>query len=141
MEAQYALQKKKALIPLMLVEGYEADGWLGLLLGTSMWYGFYGATLSSESAFEARMDALSRELGDRGRAGVVDRKVVGVSSRGTADVEATEYSSELWQMKLLALQRRATAAGVAEDSMEVAMESADQRASLIRLITQAEGLD
>eukprot|EP01046_Picozoa_sp_COSAG06_P052887 COSAG06_NODE_9000_length_2014_cov_3.650835_2_plen_609_part_01 len=36
MEAQYALQKKKPLVPLMLVEGYEADGWLGLLLGTSM---------------------------------------------------------------------------------------------------------
>eukprot|EP01046_Picozoa_sp_COSAG06_P130475 COSAG06_NODE_79972_length_105_cov_11454.000000_1_plen_35_part_11 len=35
MEAQYALQKKKPLIPLMLVQGYEADGWLGLLLGTS----------------------------------------------------------------------------------------------------------
>eukprot|EP01046_Picozoa_sp_COSAG06_P030819 COSAG06_NODE_2954_length_6034_cov_7.060489_1_plen_38_part_10 len=33
MEAQYALQKKKALIPLMLTQGYEADGWLGLLLG------------------------------------------------------------------------------------------------------------
>ena len=46
MEAQYALQKKKPLVPLMLVQGYEADGWLGLLLGTSMWYGFYGATLS-----------------------------------------------------------------------------------------------
>ena len=24
---QYALQKKKPLVPLMLVEGYEADGW------------------------------------------------------------------------------------------------------------------
>eukprot|EP01045_Picozoa_sp_COSAG04_P056855 COSAG04_NODE_26779_length_290_cov_142.198953_1_plen_96_part_11 len=31
MEAQYGLQKKKALIPLKLVQGYEADGWLGLL--------------------------------------------------------------------------------------------------------------
>ena len=48
MEAQYALQKKKALVPLMMTEGYEADGWLGLLLGTSMWYGFYGDVLSSE---------------------------------------------------------------------------------------------
>eukprot|EP01046_Picozoa_sp_COSAG06_P038358 COSAG06_NODE_4420_length_4284_cov_41.313978_1_plen_937_part_10 len=36
MEAQYALQKKKPLVPLMMTEGYEADGWLGLLLGTSM---------------------------------------------------------------------------------------------------------
>eukprot|EP01046_Picozoa_sp_COSAG06_P007873 COSAG06_NODE_392_length_16344_cov_4.086981_12_plen_1028_part_00 len=55
MEAQYALQKKKALIPLMLTQGYEADGWLGLLLGTSMWYALYGETLTSESAFEDRM--------------------------------------------------------------------------------------
>ena len=68
MEAQYALQKKKPLIPLMLTQGYEADGWLGLLLGTSMWYGFYGETLSDGSAFEARMDALCREIGCRGRA-------------------------------------------------------------------------
>ena len=71
MEAQYALQKKKPLVPLMLVEGYEADGWLGLLLGTSMWYGLYGDVLSSPSAFEDRMDALCRELGDRGRADAV----------------------------------------------------------------------
>ena len=68
MEAQYALQKKKPLIPLMLTQGYEADGWLGLLLGTSIWYGYYGETLSSETAFENRMDALCREIGDRGRA-------------------------------------------------------------------------
>merc|ERR1712100_926887 len=68
MEAQYALQKKKALVPLMMTEGYEADGWLGLLLGTSMWYGFYGETLSSASVFESRMDALCREIGSRGRA-------------------------------------------------------------------------
>eukprot|EP01043_Picozoa_sp_COSAG02_P122337 COSAG02_NODE_59234_length_275_cov_0.556818_1_plen_41_part_01 len=39
-----------------------------MLLGTPMWYGFYGATLASESAFEARMEALCREIGDRGRA-------------------------------------------------------------------------
>ena len=47
----------------MLAEGYEADGWLGLLLGTSIWYGFYGDALSSERGFEDRMDALCRELG------------------------------------------------------------------------------
>ena len=45
MEAQYAFQKKKAIVPLKLTDGYEADGWLGLLLGTSMWYAFYGSTL------------------------------------------------------------------------------------------------
>ena len=71
MEAQYALQKKKPIVPLMLTQGYEADGWLGLMLGTSMWYALYGGTLSSENAFEDRMDALCRELGVRGRADAV----------------------------------------------------------------------
>jgi len=71
MEAQYALQKKKPIVPLMLTHGYEADGWLGLLLGTSMWYALYGDALSSESLFEGRMDALCRELGARGRADAV----------------------------------------------------------------------
>jgi len=71
MEAQYGMQKKKVLIPLLLVEGYEADGWLGLLLGTSVWYALYGATLATESAFEDRMGALSRELGSRGHADAV----------------------------------------------------------------------
>ena len=59
------------VIPLMMVEGYEADGWLGLMLGTSMWYAFYGDVLTSESVFESRIDFLSRELGDRGRADAV----------------------------------------------------------------------
>ena len=73
MECQYAHQKKKAIVPLKLTDGYEADGWLGLLLGTSLWYAFYGETLSSESAFESRVESLARELGARGqREAVVD---------------------------------------------------------------------
>ena len=71
MECQYAHQKKKAIVPLKLTDGYEADGWLGLLLGTSLWYAFYGETLSSESAFESRVESLARELGARGQRGAV----------------------------------------------------------------------
>eukprot|EP01045_Picozoa_sp_COSAG04_P021175 COSAG04_NODE_2250_length_4446_cov_52.316310_5_plen_794_part_00 len=67
MEAQYGLQKKKAMVPLMMQEGYEADGWLGLLLGTSLWYALYGSTLESESSFEEKMSAMSREIGPSGR--------------------------------------------------------------------------
>ena len=36
MECQYAHQKKKAIVPLKLTDGYEADGWFGLLLGSSL---------------------------------------------------------------------------------------------------------
>ena len=46
-------------------EGYEADGWLGLMLGTSLWYGLFGETLENEP-FERKMDDLVRELGPRG---------------------------------------------------------------------------
>ena len=59
---------------LLLREGYEADGWLGLLLGTSLWYGLFGQTLEPEP-FERKMDDLARELGPRGRLRVVDEVV------------------------------------------------------------------
>ena len=58
------------MVPLMVEEGYRADGWLGMLLGTRLWYGFCGSTtLSSEAAFEGKVEELCRELGDRGKAG------------------------------------------------------------------------
>eukprot|EP01047_Picozoa_sp_COSAG01_P033239 COSAG01_NODE_2437_length_7694_cov_47.587887_5_plen_1699_part_01 len=66
MEAQYAYQQKKDMVPLMVEEGYHADGWLGMLLGTRLWYGFCGLTLESAGAFESRMEELCRELADRG---------------------------------------------------------------------------
>ena len=33
LEAQYAFQQQKEMVPLMLQEGYRANGWLGMLLG------------------------------------------------------------------------------------------------------------
>ena len=92
MEAQYGLQKKKPFIPLKLVHGYEADGWLGLMLGTSMWYAFYGETLSSESAFETRMASLSREIGVCGRADAVV-----AASMETASGDVTLVSDDICQ--------------------------------------------
>lgn len=59
---------------LLLREGYEADGWLGLLLGTSLWYGLFGQTLEP-GPFERKMDDLARELGPRGRLKIVDAAV------------------------------------------------------------------
>eukprot|EP01049_Picozoa_sp_SAG25_P018653 SAG25_NODE_5470_length_654_cov_1.371171_1_plen_183_part_10 len=126
MEAQYGLQKKKALIPLKLVQGYEADGWLGLLLGTSLWYALYGATLESESAFEDRMDALSREIGSRGRADAV------VAS----SAEPPQPSSELHNMKVTALHKRALAEGVDPAVAEEALDNDDPKAALIDVIVQ-----
>ena len=67
LEAQYAYQRQKEMVPLMVEEGYRADGWLGMLLGTRVWYSFCGSVLLNEAAFEGKMDELCRELGGRGR--------------------------------------------------------------------------
>ena len=40
----------------------------GLIIGTRMYYRFHGSELDDEAVFEERMDALVRELGDRGLA-------------------------------------------------------------------------
>merc|ERR1711969_400114 len=105
------MQKKKAMIPLMMQEGYEADGWLGLLLGTSLWYALYGATLGSESSFEDRMSALSREIGPRGRADAAvaaDAPEPAPQSAGPEELdEAAALRSELEAMRLTALNKRA----------------------------------
>ena len=54
-------------VPLMMEDGYRSKGWLGMLLGVRLWYGFYGATLESDGAFEGKVDELCRELGERGK--------------------------------------------------------------------------
>lgn len=68
MEAQYAMQRDIPTVPLLLEEGYRADGWLGMLLGSRLWYGFFGTVISEASAFEGKVSELCREIGDRGRA-------------------------------------------------------------------------
>ena len=55
-------------MPLMLEEGYRAKGWLGMLLGVRLYYKFCGVVLESEAAFEAEVEELCRELGQRGKA-------------------------------------------------------------------------
>ena len=53
------------MIPLMMQKGYKAKGWLGLILGTRLYYTFHGAEVDDDAAFEKRMDALCREIGGR----------------------------------------------------------------------------
>jgi len=39
-EAEYAYQKGKRIIPLKMEQNYSADGWLGIILGTKLYYEF-----------------------------------------------------------------------------------------------------
>ncbi|XP_072050802.1 uncharacterized protein [Amphiura filiformis] len=40
-EAEYAYKKKKVIIPLLVEQGYDPDGWLGALQGTKLYYKFF----------------------------------------------------------------------------------------------------
>jgi cell division septum initiation protein DivIVA len=42
-------------------------GWLGLILGNSLWYPFYSDAVDTDEKFSQRMDALVREVGERGK--------------------------------------------------------------------------
>merc|ERR1712061_16328 len=41
LEAEYAHVKKKPIIPIMMEDGFKAEGWLGILLGAKLWYKFW----------------------------------------------------------------------------------------------------
>ena len=64
--AQYAQQRNVGMVPLMLQAGYRVDGWLGIVLGSNLWFGFYGSTLEN-AEFESKVEELCRELGERGK--------------------------------------------------------------------------
>ena len=61
-EAEYAYQLRKDVIPLMMQPKYKADGWLGMLLGTKLWFDF-----RSKPAIEDGMTKLVKELRGRGK--------------------------------------------------------------------------
>jgi hypothetical protein len=61
LEANYAHQQKKRMIPMMMEEGYQPNGWLGMFMGTRLWYPFFGSNLTSDQLFEAQVDALCKE--------------------------------------------------------------------------------
>lgn len=67
LECNYSHQQQKPMIPLMMENGFSPTGWLGLLLGSSMWYGFYDMEDVDDATFELKVDAVVAAIGDRGR--------------------------------------------------------------------------
>ena len=61
-EAEYAYQLRKDIIPLMMQRNYRGDGWLGMLVGTKLWFDF-----QSKHVLEQGVRKLIRELGGRGK--------------------------------------------------------------------------
>lgn len=75
--ANYAHTQKKAMLPVMVQEGYAANDWLGFLLGSKLWYGIFPSTLKDKAAFEMQMDAIAKAI-----QGVKDDK-----KKGSMDLE------------------------------------------------------
>eukprot|EP01052_Picozoa_sp_SAG31_P044090 SAG31_NODE_7566_length_1652_cov_1.643915_1_plen_305_part_00 len=67
LEANYGHQQEVEMIPLMMEHGYRPTGWLGLILGTRLWYPFYPEAVETDAAFMRQIEATVREIGDRGK--------------------------------------------------------------------------
>ena len=55
------------MIPLMMQKDYSPKGWLGLILGTRLWYAMWDADKDDDAAFERRLASVLREIADRGK--------------------------------------------------------------------------
>jgi hypothetical protein len=140
LEAQYAMQREVDMVPLMLVEGYQADGWLGMLIGTRLWYGFYGASASESAMFEGKVEELCRELGERGRGDDADGDAVaayiGVADDVAEDPAGAALRAELGVLKVKELRKRVLSAGVGEEAVEDALDADEPKAALISLLVR-----
>eukprot|EP01052_Picozoa_sp_SAG31_P024091 SAG31_NODE_2026_length_6641_cov_3.312290_2_plen_236_part_00 len=55
------------MLPVMVQQNFKPKGWLGLILGTRLWYAFWDAEQDSDDAFERRLDPVVTEIGERGQ--------------------------------------------------------------------------
>eukprot|EP01043_Picozoa_sp_COSAG02_P027326 COSAG02_NODE_1607_length_11715_cov_298.359935_6_plen_324_part_00 len=46
---------------------YEPCRWLGLMLGTALWFAMYGLEDADEKTFHVKVDAIAKAIGDRGQ--------------------------------------------------------------------------
>ena len=71
LEANYAHESEVDMIPLMCEKDYRPKGWLGLMLGTRLWYPLFDCDDDDEAAFESRVASIAKEIGQRARAPAV----------------------------------------------------------------------
>ncbi|XP_033625418.1 uncharacterized protein LOC117288607 isoform X2 [Asterias rubens] len=69
-EAEYAYQRRKTIIPLMMDKHYQPNGWLGMILGTKYYIDFSGRHIFSEQSHK-----LLREVCDIGSAALLEDPV------------------------------------------------------------------
>ncbi|XP_070553248.1 uncharacterized protein [Ptychodera flava] len=75
-EAEYTYKLQKSYIPIRVERNYSPDGWLGILVGTKLYFDF-----ASDELLGRNFQNLVREIGDRGKIKdvVVKKSEVGVA--------------------------------------------------------------
>ena len=61
-EAEYVYRLHKDFVPLRLQQDYVPDGWLGIMVGTRLYFDVY-----SEDIIDRQIPGLVKELGVRGK--------------------------------------------------------------------------
>ncbi|XP_067664576.1 uncharacterized protein [Haliotis asinina] len=56
-EAEYAFSQRKSIVPLVMELKYRPDGWLGMILGSKLFFDFSG-----KYSFDSKIDGLKKEL-------------------------------------------------------------------------------
>jgi DNA-binding transcriptional MerR regulator len=67
LEAQYGHQVEVEMLPLMMEKGFSPTGWLGLLVGTKLYFNFHPAAVETEDLFLQQIEQVVRSLGERGK--------------------------------------------------------------------------
>merc|ERR1719272_908109 len=62
LEGTYVHEQKKPWVPLMLEASYKPSGWLGIMLGSRLYYEFTAAVLGDGAAWERLADNVAVEV-------------------------------------------------------------------------------
>ncbi|XP_072033009.1 uncharacterized protein [Amphiura filiformis] len=89
-EASYAYKMKKPIIPLLVEDGYDPDGWLGALVGMLLYY-----KVISKDTLSKQLPLIIKELGNSARIGAaVKHAFQSVTTKTSASTQAATTSAD-----------------------------------------------
>ncbi|KAK7484537.1 hypothetical protein BaRGS_00024169 [Batillaria attramentaria] len=89
MEAEYAAKLKRTIIPLLMESGYTPNGWLGILLGSKLYFDFSG-----RYPFDKKFEELVRELGEKGKLSQTGSSVRQTEGRVDTQSDISSWTKE-----------------------------------------------
>ena len=100
-----------------------------MLIGTRMWYGFFGEVLADDSLFEGKVSELCRDIGDRSKKPLEEQEPATLAtgqSMCVAEKQLTGLSNKQ-------LRARAKELGATAEQLETAADADNMRAALVSL--------